>query len=453
MKLLYTHTASFVILFLLALLPFAPAQAQLEQPPNLILILADDMGLGDISLHNGGLNRTPRLDRLVEESAWFSRAYSGSPVCTPSRAALLTGRYPHRTGAVTLNMQRYPELNRLHKSEKTMADVFADNGYATGLVGKWHLGEGPAYHPLQRGFQEFEGFKGYDVEDSYFNYRLDIQGEYQEFSGLYLTDNLTQRAIDFVERHRDGPFFLHLAHYAPHRPLSAPEELIEDYRQQGFNDSTATVYAMIEVMDKGIGELLDALDRLELQENTIVIFASDNGPDPLEGERFNHEMRGTKYTIYEGGIHVPLLVHWPGTVKPGEHDEVIHFTDIFPTLAELCRLKLPNSLKLDGGSIAGLLFDEEISLPQYRFWQWNRGVPYYSHNAAILEGDWKLVRPYVTQRVPDGELVEKPVLYNLKEDPQEQHDLSEKESLRYDIMRVKLEQWCREVEFSRLNKQ
>lgn len=447
-----SNPTSFFILFLLASFPFVLAFGQQDRPPNVILILADDMGLGDVALFNGGLNRTPNIDRLVKESAWFSRTYSGSPVCTPSRAALLTGRYPHRTGAVTLNMQRYPELNRLHKNEKTMGDVFADNGYATGLIGKWHLGDGKEYHPLKRGFQEFEGFKGYDVPDSYFNYRLDIQGEYQEFSGQYLTNNLTRRAINFVERHRDEPFFLHLAHYAPHRPLSAPEELIESYRQKGFNDNTATVYAMIEVMDKGIGELLDALDNLGLRENTIVIFASDNGPDPLVGERFNHQMRGTKYTIYEGGIHVPFLVNWPGVVKPGEHSEVIQFTDVLPTLAELCGLELPGELKLDGGSMAGLLSGQEVNLPQYRFWQWNRGVPYYSHNAAILEGDWKLVRPYVLRGVPMGESTEKPELYNLKEDPKEQHDLSEEESVRYDIMRVKLEKWCREVEFSRLNR-
>ncbi|MCB0565811.1 MAG: arylsulfatase [Phaeodactylibacter sp.] len=451
MKPPYINSVFFSILALLAVVCPDRALGQQDRPPNVILILADDMGLGDVALFNGGLNRTPHIDRLAGESAWFSRAYSGSSVCTPSRAALLTGRYPHRGGAVTLNMQRYPELSRLHKNEKTMGDVFTENGYVTGIVGKWHIGDGEEYHPLQRGFQEFAGFKGYDVPDSYFNYRLDIQGTYQEFTGQYLTDNLTERAISFVERHRDEPFFLHLAHYAPHRPLSAPEELIQSYRQKGFNDSTATVYAMIEVMDKGIGDLLDVLDSLELRENTIVIFASDNGPDPLEGERFNHEMRGTKYTVYEGGIHVPFLVNWPGRVAPGEHDEVIHFTDVLPTLAELSGLELPAGLELDGGSMAGLLFNKESNLPQYRFWQWNRGVPYYSHNAAILEGDWKLVRPYVLREVPMGESAERPVLYNLKEDPQEQNDLSEQEPLRYNIMRVKLEKWSREVEFSRLH--
>ncbi len=433
---------------------YSPVYGQAEKKPNVIFILADDMGLGDVSYFNEGRSRTPHIDRLIEESAWFSRAYSGSPACTPSRAALLTGRYPQRTGAVTLNMQRYPELSSLHRQEITMADIFADNGYATGIVGKWHLGNRAPYHPLQRGFQEFAGFLGYDVPDNYFNYRLDIQGVYQEFRDRYLTDELTERAVAFVERHQHEPFFLHLAHYAPHRPLSAPQELIDYYEKEGFDENTATVYAMIEVMDQGIGAVLETLDSLGLRENTIVIFASDNGPDPLVGERFNLNMRGTKYTIYEGGIHVPFVVNWPGAIAAGERSEVVHFTDVLPTLAKLCSLELPAGPQLDGGSFAGLLLEEKDSqLPQYRFWQWNRGVPYYSHNAAIMEGEWKLVRPYVLRGVPMGESTEKPMLFNLKNDPQEQKDLAEEESLRYDIMRVKLEKWCREVEFSRLNKQ
>lgn len=133
---------------------------QLGKAPNVILILADDMGLGDISALNGGLNRTPNLDKLLKQSVYFSRAYSASPVCTPARAALLTGRYPHRTGAVTLNMERYPELNRIHLDETTIADIFKEKGYVTGIIGKWHVGDGEDYHPLKRGFDEFEGFKG-----------------------------------------------------------------------------------------------------------------------------------------------------------------------------------------------------------------------------------------------------------------------------------------------------
>ncbi len=423
------------------------------QPPNVILILADDMGLGDLSYFNEGLNETPNLNQLVEESAWFSRAYSGSPVCTPSRAALLTGRYPHRTGAITLNMQNYPEMSRVHLKEKTMADVFAANGYTTGIVGKWHIGDGPDYHPMKRGFQEFVGFKGYDVEKTYYNYRLDIQGTYQEFEDVYLTDELTRHAVDFIERHQKEPFFLHLAHYAPHRPLSAPQDIIDRYLKKGFDEKTATVYAMIEVMDKGIGTVLSTLDKLNLRENTIVIFASDNGPDPIVGERFNHQMKGTKYTVNEGGIHVPFMVNWKGKIQPKSYDEVIQFPDVLPTLIELCNLEQVETKPLDGGSFAGLFFDQEIQLPDYRFWQWNRGVPYYSHNAALLDGEWKLVRPYVTRNVPEGASSEKPVLYNLKDDPEEKNDLSEKESSRYNVMRVKLEELSRRVEHSRMEEE
>lgn len=422
--------------------------------PNVILILADDMGIGDISYFNDGMSKTPNIDKLIDQSVYFNKAYAGSPVCAPSRAALLTGRYPHRTGDVTLNQRRYPELTRIKKDEKTIANIFRTNGYETGLVGKWHSGHGAEYHPLKRGFDEFVGFKGWEVSESYFDYRLDIQGTYQTFTNEYLTDNLTRRSIDFVQRHQDGPFFLHLAHYAPHRPLSAPKELIEKYLDRGLDENTAIIYAMIEVMDSGIGELVKELENLGINDNTIIIFSSDNGPDPIPGERYNMNLRGTKYTIYEGGIHVPFLIRWTGTLKSGKRDEIITFTDVLPTLIEICNLKVSPFLKSrwDGGSFASLLFDEEAkgNLPDYRFWQWNRGVPFYSHNAAMREGKWKLVRPFVTRGVPEGSSNKKSVLYNLEKDPQEKNNVAEKYPGRYERMRVLLKQWSRKVEFERL---
>ncbi len=423
-----------------------------SERPNVILILADDMGYGDLAALNGGLNKTPNLDKLMKESVYFSNAYSGSPVCAPSRAALLTGRYPHRTGAVTLNMERFPELSRIHKNEVTVADIFKANGYSTGIVGKWHVGDGSDYHPMKRGFQEFEGFKGYDVPDDYFNYKLDVNGTYQSFSGEYLTDNLTKRAIGFVRKHSHEPFFLHLAHYAPHRPLSAPQSIIDTYLSKGLDQNTATVYAMIEVMDRGIGELISELDRLNIRENTLIIFTSDNGPDPLVGQRFNHNFKGTKYTVDEGGIHVPLLFNWKGKFQSRSADELIHFTDILPTLSEICGLNISQNLSLDGGSIVGILNGKstEDTLPPYRFWQWNRGVPNYSHNAAMREGKWKLVRPSVTRELIFEESQLQPMLFNIEEDPEEKVDLSGKEKVRYQTMRIKLEQWSREVEWSRL---
>ena len=270
-------------LLIAALLSILIVSGQASESPNVILILADDLAIGDLSCFNDGLTRTPRLDTLVSEGVYFNHAYAGSPVCAPSRAALLTGRYPHRTGSVTLNQIQFPELTRLHLDEVTLADRFSAVGYATGLVGKWHSGPGEAYHPLKRGFDEFVGFNdGTDIE-TYFQYQLDVQGTYQSFDGPYLTDELTDRAIDFVNRHRGNPFFLHLAHYAPHRPLSAPRELIDFYLAKGLDENIATVYAMVEIIDRGIGRLLDELQRLGLEEKTLILFSSDNGPDPQVG--------------------------------------------------------------------------------------------------------------------------------------------------------------------------
>ena len=429
----------------------ARAETRAEKDrPNVILILADDMGMGDLSFLNGGKTRTPHLDQLVEESVWFSQAYSASAVSAPARAALLTGKHPHQTGCISLNMKRYPEFTRMDKDLTTVADVFAENGYATGLVGKWHVGMGEGYHPNDRGFQEFEGFRGYMVP-SYFDYDLDINGEIIQEDDHYLTNDLTQRALDFVSRHQDEPFFLHLAHYAPHRPIEAPQETVDHYLGKGLNKKTATIYAMIEIMDRGIGQLMDHLDRLGIRENTLVIFSSDNGPDPMTGERYNRGLRGTKYTVYEGGIHVPLLVNWKNHFKAAHSKEVIHFTDLFPTLVDVCHLQLAETIDFEGGSMAGLLRGEDTAnLPERRYWQWNRGVPYYSHNAAIRMGKWKLVRPFVTRVEPDGESEEKPVLYNLEKDPAEEHDVSEEHWRVYQNMKTWLEAWCRKMEFRRL---
>lgn len=453
---MYNNIKLLLIIIFGNLLNFTNAHAfdnERSVKPNVILIVADDMGVGDISAFNEGLSETPKLDKLIDESVYFNQAYAGSPVCAPSRAALLTGRYPHRTGSVTLSQRNFPDLTRIKKDELLISEIYKNNGYATGLIGKWHSGVGEGYHPLERGFHEFLGFNiGTDIPN-YFEYQLDINGEYQSFSGEYLTDVLTRRAIDFVRRHKNNPFFLHLAHYAPHRPLSAPEEAIEKYFERGFDENIATIYAMIEIMDRGIGELVDELNELGIREDTIIIFTSDNGPDPLVGERFNLDSRGAKYYVYEGGIHVPFFVSWHGVISPAKRDEIIHFTDVFPTLIDICELETPDSSKkIDGVSISGLLYGEtkKVRIPDHRFWQWNRGVPYYSHNAAIREGDWKLVKPFVTTAIPDSQSKLDPILFNLEKDPQEKIDYSDKYPEIYNRLRVFLRQWSREVEFDRL---
>ena len=416
--------------------------------PNVILILADDLAIGDLATENGGLSRTPNLDRLARQSVWFRNAYSASCVCAPARAALLTGRYPHRTGVVTLNMNRYPKLTRLRLDETTIADVLHRHGYATGLVGKWHVGTGKAFHPMRRGFDEFEGFSG-SQDLSYFHYTLDINGEKTEADDRYLTDDLSQRAIDFVRRHHDHPFFLHLAHYAPHRPIEAPADLIRTYQRKGLGESTATIYAMIEVMDRGIGDLLTEIDRLGISENTIVIFASDNGPDPLTGERFNGQRRGMKYEVYEGGIQVPLFVRWTGKVVPGTRQTLIHFVDLFPTILDLCGIQPEADLAIDGASFRNVLNDPDVKSSSVRYWQWNRGVPDYTHNAAIRDGRWKLVRPFVTRGTTSEQSTLPTVLYDLANDPGETIDVSVQHPEQQTKMRSKLDVWSREIESDR----
>jgi len=206
---------------------------------------------------------------------------------------------------------------------------------------------------------------------------------------------------------------------------------------------------MIEVMDEGIGLLMDELDGLGLRENTLVIFASDNGPDPLAGERFNHQLIGAKYEVYEGGVHVPFMVNWPAKLESSSRDDVIHFMDVVPTLAEVCDLDLTTTLAIDGASFADVLFDGERDEGDH-FWQWNRGVPNYAHNAAVRDGDWKLVRPFVTRNLIKDEQPLIPALYNLKDDPFETTDLAGQYPERVEKMNAKIDTWATSVEKDRI---
>lgn len=428
---------------------FAPA----AERPNVILILADDMAVGDLASRNGGVSTTPHLDALAAESAVFQTAYSSSPVCAPARATLLTGRYPHRTGPVSLNQLKEPGLTRLKLDEVTLADRFSANGYATGIVGKWHLGLGDDFHPLRRGFDDFVGFLNNTNVDTYLQFRLEHDGEMRSYENDgYLTDVISRQAIEFVRQHRDEPFFLHVAHYAPHRPLSAPQDVVDRYLAKGLHPDTAHVYAMVEIMDRGIGELLEELELLGIAENTIVIFASDNGPDSLIEPRFNQPHRGTKYRVNEGGIRVPFFVRWKGKIEPSLVNETIHFADVVPTLMEVCGLlEGPAGLPLDGVSLAPLLgrSDSEFAPPGQRFWQWNRSRPRITHNGAVREGQWKLIKPFVTKNHPKGSSDLSVRLYHLGDDPSETVDLAAEHPDIADRLYRDYRAWFTEVEKDR----
>ena len=448
--------------------------------PNVVFILVDDMGYGDFSAFNGGLSSTPTLDALMQESICLTQQYTASPVCNPSRACLLTGRYPHRTGSV--DTLEWHGLERLALRERTLADVFKSAGYATGLVGKWHLGAfDPRYHPAQRGFDEAVCFRG-GMHD-YYNWRIEYNERVQRSDGRYLTDVWTDEAVKFIERHQSEPFFLHVTYNAPHTPLEAPEEDQKLFKgSDRFNLGVSMIYAMIHRMDTGVAHILDTLKRLHLEENTIVLFTSDNGPQfGGEGDhcttRFNCQFNGAKGSVYEGGIRVPMIIRWPDGLPGGRQvNEMVHFADWFPTLLALTDIQAPSLLPLDGINILPVLRGETRHGYPPRYWQWNRYQPVVTSNAAVRDGDWKLVRPTQKEamQVPDihwlpvsmygpeyfiqngifknaeplRDLPEPvaPELYNIAEDPLEGENLAAQYPEVARALLRKLENWFEEVE-------
>ena len=453
------------------------------QRPNVLMILVDDMGYGDFGVFGDGSSQTPMLDQLVAESVCLTQHYSASPVCAPARAALLTGRYPHRTGAIDTLEGR--GLDRLALGEVTMADQFRAAGYATGLIGKWHLGAlDPRYHPNARGFDEFVGFRG--GWSDYYQWRLDYNGTFRPTDGRYLTDAFTDEAVAFLRRHRREPFFLHLAYNAPHFPFQAPEEDIQPFRESGrFTPALSTLYGMIRRLDTGLGRLLEEVDRLGLREDTIILFTSDNGPQ-FSGEgddsvrRFNAGFRGHKGNVFEGGIRVPAGLRWPAALAAGRQvREVVHFADWLPTLLDFIGLEPQQPPQLDGQSIAPLLRGEGSIEISRRFWQWNRYTPLVNCNAAMRDGPWKLVRPAIREAMqvaPEDLEMDRqlkyepalfsdirpipeparsvpsppaPLLFNIAEDPFEERDLAAARPERTATMVQVLEGWFEEVESER----
>lgn len=370
--------------------------------PNVVFILVDDMGYGDFSAFNGGLSSTPALDGLLRESVCFAQQYTASPVCNPSRACLMTGRYPQRTGSI--DTLEWRGLERLALGETTLADVFKAGGYRTGLVGKWHLGAfDERYHPRNRGFDETVCFRG-GMHD-YYAWRVEFGDSVRRSDGRYLTDVWTQEAVGFIERHQTEPFFLHVTYNAPHTPLQVPAEDLAPFA--GRTDLTRAVkhiYAMIRHLDAGVGRILETLDRCGLRDNTILMFSSDNGPqfggkpgteDCLN--RFNCGLNRAKGHVYDGGIRVPMIMRWPDGIEGRGRrlDDMVHFSDWFPTLTALAGVRVPGDLNLDGVDVSPLLRGEKGKTCTKRFWQWNRYTPDVHVNAAVRDGDWKLVRPSV----------------------------------------------------------
>jgi len=451
--------------------------------PNVIFILVDDMGYGDFGVLGNDIVETTTLDCLANEGILLTQHYSGSAVCAPARAALMSGRYPHRTGGIDTLEGR--GLDRLALREVTMGDLFKSAGYATGLVGKWHLGAlDPRFHPNARGFDEFVGFRG--GWNDYYEWRLDRNGSFEYGDGRYLTDVFTQEAVGFIERHRTEPFFLHVTYNAPHFPLQVPDEELacfDDHPE--LDEGVRRIYAMNRRMDKGVGQILDALDKNGLRDNTLVIFTSDNGPEfsrRPDGTtiRYNAGLNGCKGLVYEGGIRVPAILHWPAGLPSSQRiDELVHFTDWLPTLGSIAGYEVPDDRTIDGNPILPLLKGEKIDIDLRRFWQWNRYTPVATSNAAMRDGEWKLIRPVLREAntvyeedlkmdralkyepdsitdicrdperkrdIPDPP---EPLLFNLNDDPGEQTNLAHERPDVLSKMQNNLDNWFDEVEAER----
>ena len=372
--------------------------------PNIVLIMTDDQGYGDFGFTGNEIIRTPVCDRLSRESVNFDRFYV-SPVCAPTRASLLTGRYHLRTGTTWVTHRK--EVMR--SDEVTLAESLKKAGYTTGIFGKWHNGEQYPNDPTGQGFDEFFGFAA-GHWNNYFNTTLTHNGTEVKTDG-YITDVLTDQALKFIRDNQNQPFFCYIPYNAPHGPFQVPDKYFDYYKAQGLNDKDASVYGMCENIDDNVGRILKDLDSLGLAENTIFLFTTDNGPN---GDRYNGGMRGRKASVHEGGVRVPLLLKWPGKLTPGLMvPQLAAHIDILPTLLELAGVSHPDSIILDGRSLVPLLGEEDSAWESRSIFthQVNRNVKMTP--GAVRTDQYRLI-------YTDSE----PLLFDMKKDPGEQADIA-----------------------------
>lgn len=415
--------------------------------PNVVLIMTDDQGYGDFGFKGNPLIRTPNIDAMAARSASMTRFYV-CPVCAPTRACLMTGRYNYRTRAIDTYIGRA----MMDTEEVTVAEVLRDAGYATGIFGKWHLGDNYPLRPMDQGFEESLVHRGGGIgqpsdppegEGKYTDPVLFHNGEKSPQKG-YCTDVYFDSAMRWMEKsHRDGrPFFAYIPTNAPHGPFDDvpaaeyasyravnlandqfPQETGHPLPEKSSQDKRARIYAMISNIDSAIGRLFKKLTELGIAENTIVIFMVDNGPN---GRRYVAGMRGMKTEVHEGGIHSPFLVHWPARLKPGQtSDRVAAHIDVMPTILEACGVAPPKNVKLDGRSLLPLLVGEDVDWQDRTIYlQAHRGdVPVRYHNFAACGQQWTLLNAsgFHLETLPGSPKFE---LYNMATDPLQLNDVA-----------------------------
>jgi arylsulfatase A len=422
--------------------------------PNIVFILADDLGWADVGCFGSKYYETPNIDRLATQGMRFTDAYAACAVCSPTRASIMTGKYPARLQLTdwipgepekATNALRVPEWRKyLPLEEVTVAKALKPAGYICASIGKWHLG-GPKYNPEHQGFDL--NVAGCDI-GSPATYFWPYEGKSHTVPGLkagghegeYLTDRLTDAAENFIEQNKDRPFFLYFAHYAVHVPLQGKPAVVKKYRAKAAQGGqTNAVYAaMVESVDDSVGRILHKLETLGIASNTVVVFMSDNG-GLWPRATSNAPLRAGKAYPYEGGIREPLLIKWPGTTQPGATCSMpVSSIDFFPTLLEMAGVKPPGPV--DGQSLVPLLRQTGTLQREALFWHyphyWSAGgrvQPY----GVVRAGNWKLIEFYEDMRVE---------LYNLKDDTGETRDLAQAEPEKASQLRERLHEWRQSVD-------
>lgn len=436
------------------------ASGQTSDQPNILFILVDDWGWTDLSSAGSKYYETPNIDRLRKEGMWFSQAYSVGPNCAPSRASLMTGKYTPRHGIYTVgNADRGNSVDRklipienntvLNPSFVTVAEELKNAGYSTGLIGKWQLGgKGKGADAHAQGFDHVIGGTG-GTSAYFYPYNKDGKASPHEGitsgeEGEYLTDRLTDEALKFLDGNKQKPFFLYLSYFAVHTPIEAKADIISKYKsKKGDSNHYNPVYAaMIQSADEGIGRVLKQLDVLNLAENTLVVFFSDNGG--MGAVTAQHPLPGSKGMLYEGGVRVPLIVKWPGKTKAGSlTDSPVIGVDFYPTLLEVANIQKPLNTDVDGDSFVPLLSGKPA--PQRDiFWHFPAYLEAYKGDkrnkdafrtrpvSTIRSGDFKLHQFYEDGRVE---------LYNIRADIGETKDLSKYNPVKTKELKDKLEAW------------
>ncbi len=428
--------------------------AKSEQRPNFIIILTDDQGYADVGFNGCEDIPTPHIDRIAHEGVRFTNGYVTYPVCSPSRAGMITGRYQGRFG-----YRRNPTLNPFDENaglpleEENMAEILKKVDYHTGYVGKWHLGTHPKFRPNVRGFDEFYGFvagghryfpedlvyqtiEDVDRRGGWYNTKL-LRNEQRVETDEYLTDELSNEAVDFIVKHHEKPFFLFLSYNAPHTPMQASQKYLD--RFQHIDDRLRRVYAaMVSAVDDGVGRVLDTLDNLELDKKTLVFFLSDNGGAANNGSR-NTPLRANKGTVYEGGMRVPFAFRWTGKVPAGiDFHHPVSSMDMLGTMAGLTGVEITRDRPLDGVNLIPFLTGEKSGPPhEVLFWQM-----FDKDHAVIRSGNDKYI---------DLDKEDKTELYDLSNDKEEKNDLVDRQAEKAKKLQSQLDAWTKQLEPARFD--